>query len=743
MRFRPASVAITRVTVDALSEVEQPRLQSRNRSRTRRALSVVLILLAAVTALVGGFTLYVREKVVDSSAFADSAVKAVNQPTVRKVLVRELTEQVIEPALPDVIAARPLVQSAVKSLLGSGAFAPIIRLAARHGHRLLFDPGGGNAVFDIADAGAVVAGALKNLAPRVGTDIPRQAEAVLMTVRKRGFAAETLRVADTVRLLGLVLPPLALLLITLSILADHNRRAGITRAGIAFGVTAIAMAIALELARRYVVSHAYVPATLTRGEARGAVDELWQVYMNGLLTWALGAAAVGALVTAAAAPVIAPYSGTHALQRLVAARPTSRRAGGVAGALALGAGLFLILAPGLATRIIAVIAGGVLSYVGAGEILRATEPVDGRVWRPRPIRAPGRALLGSATAVAIGVLVFAVFLTGSSSKVQASTIPACNGYPQLCSRRLNEVVFAGTHNSMSAADSPGWLIANQERTIYEQLRDGIRAFKISTHYGVRTRSGRVYTDIAAEGDRLNRVAAKLPLASREALQRFSRSVSGGHLSGTRDIWLCHTMCELGATRMVDFLLAIRRFIQANPDQVIVLFDEDYVEESDLQGAFERSGLFRYLATLQIGQPLPTLGDLVRSRRNVVVLAQKVPSGRYAWNADGFRWIQDTPLGARKPSQFTCKPNRGISINPMLMMNNWADVFPPRPSPNVPLVKRNFILERAAECERERGMLPNLILTDYYDRGDVVGAVAELNGVASEKAAPINPVKGSG
>ena len=125
-------------------------------------------------------------------------------------------------------------------------------------------------------------------------------------------------------------------------------------------------------------------------------------------------------------------------------------------------------------------------------------------------------------------------------------------------------------------------------------------FKISTHYGVDDLVGRVYTDIAGEGQRLNRVAAKLSPIARLALQRFSRSLSGAPRQGTRDIWLCHTLCELGATRMVDFLGVIQRFLELNPDQVIILFDEDYVAERDIQKAFVRAGLFADLATLQPG-----------------------------------------------------------------------------------------------------------------------------------------------
>src|SRR5262249_58174609 len=111
--------------------------------------------------------------------------------------------------------------------------------------------------------------------------------------------------------------------------------------------------------------------------------------------------------------------------------------------------------------------------------------------------------------------------------------------------------------------------------------------KISTHYATETSSGRVVTDIAAEGDNLNRVAKKLDPSARRALQRLSASLNAGSLAGRkRDIWLCHTLCELGATRMLDFLGVIKQFLDRNPDQVLILFDEDYVSEADLQDAFK-------------------------------------------------------------------------------------------------------------------------------------------------------------
>jgi hypothetical protein len=724
---------VTRVADDTRAATSSHRL--------RVAVSIVLAVVASLMALAGGVALYARDEIVDQSAFADRAVDAVHQPVLQRVLAREIAVQLVEPSLADAIAARPVVESAVKLVIGSTPFVPVIHLAAEHGHRLLFERGGGNAVFDVADAGTVVSSALHTLAPGLAREIPRRTDAVLLALRRRSFAAETLRFADHVRLLGIVLPALAIVLLTLSVLAAPNRRTAITRSAVAIGVTGVAFVIAFEVARHYVVSHTYGSNELTNADVRGAVGELWDVYLGDLRTATVAASAVAWLVAATSASLLAPYSPATGLRQLrgLAHRPVYARTRTARGAITLAIGLMVILEPTLALRVLAIACGCLLIYVGVGEVLTATAPAQPRVRPPRPRRARRGVAVGAlGAALAAGVIV-AFALTAGAAKVKASPVLTCNGYAKLCPRRLDEVVFAGTHNSMSAADSPGWLIANQDRTIAQQLQDGIRAFKISTHYGTADSSGRVITDITAEGQRLNRVAAKLTPAARHALQRVSRSLTAGTLDKSkRDIWLCHTLCELGATRMVTYLTTIKRFLDRNPDQVIVLFDEDYVSERDLQSAFKRSGLLRHLATLQRGQPLPTLASLIRSRHNVLVFAQKPPSGKYPWDMDAFSWIQDTPLGARKASQFTCRLYRGRPANPLLMMNDWADIFPPRPTPNLPLVKRAFILTRARQCVAQRGLIPNLILTDYYNRGDVVGAVAELNGVAGQRAAAIVP-----
>jgi hypothetical protein len=708
--------------------------------RARSAASVACAILAAVALVLGGACLYAREELLKSPAFTERTVAALNEAPVRRVIARELVVQVIDKSSPDLLAARPLLNSVVEAVVASPQFRSVIRLAAGQAHRLLFERGE-NVAFSIADASTVVISALRTLAPSVAKQIPKKVDVRLLELRRQSFAVHTLRVAEKVRLLGLVLPFVGLALLALSIALAPKRRVAVTRCAVALMVAGAALFVDLLLARHSLLVKLFGSDELSNTDVRAAAGALWNSYLDDLSGWALGLTALGAIVAAASASVLRPYTAGARLQRMRARvlRPGSTRGHLLRAVAALIGGALLIVEPTLVLDVVVVAGGVLLMYFGTGELL-STVGAAGEDARFSFARS--RAGL-AATAIALAALIGgpAIALAGGghgrSVPQRALSEPlTCNGYAQLCSRRIDQVVFPGTHNAMSAANSPGWFIANQSRGIARQLDDGLRAFKISTHYGIG-HTGDVRTDIAGEGARVNRVSEKLSGQAREALQRFSKSVGFGKAKGKREVWLCHTLCELGATNAVGFFSTISRFLKLNPGQVIVMFDEDYVTESSLEEVFKRAGLYSHLAVLRKGQEMPTLGQLIRSQHNVIVFTQEPVSGRYPWDMyafDGF--IQDTPLGAVKPSQFSCKLYRGQPDSPLLMMNDWADVFPPRRSPNVALTQRSFILKRARQCERERDHMPNLILTDFYDSGDVIGAARQLNGLGEERPAPI-------
>jgi hypothetical protein len=718
---------------------------ARQSRRARSAGSLALAVLAALALVLGGACLYAREELLDTHAFAGRTASALKKAPVRRVVSREIVVQLIDQSSPDLLAARPLVTTVTGSVVATAQFRSAIRLVAEQAHRLLFDRGG-NVVFSVADASTVVISALRTLAPNVAAKIPNDIDAKLLDLRRQSFAVRTLRAAEEIRLLGIVLPLLALALLALAVAIAPRRRQAVTRCAVALAVAGAAVFFDLLLLRHATLANLYGSEELTNADVRGAAGALWDSYLGDLSRWALGLTVLATILAAASASVLRPYTADTGLARLRARLWPPRSQGGrvLRGGLALLLGLALVGDPTLSIDIVGVLGGVLLVYFGSGELLSAAGLApEHELPTLRRLRG-GLAAIAVSLGVLIGGAAIALGLGLGGSSISrppaAQALSTCNGYAQLCSRRLDQVVLAGTHNAMSAADSPGWFIANQRHAIARQLDDGLRTFKISTHYG-EGKPGNVRTDIQAEGARANRVSEKLSTQARAALQRFSGSVGFGPRKGKREVWLCHTLCELGATNAVAFFSTIRRFLQLNPGNVIVMFDEDYVPESALEAVFKKSGLLSHLAVLRQGQELPTLGELVRSQHNVLVFTQELVSGRYPWDMYAFGgFIQDTPLGAVKPEQFTCNLYRGRPSSPLLMMNDWADVFPPRRSPNVPLVKRNFIVQRARQCERERHKLPNLILTDFYDSGDVVGAARVLNGLGEAKPARIAPLQ---
>ena len=450
--------------------------QQRLRSpRSRGVLSVVLAVLAAAAIVFGGACLYVREELLNANAFSDRTVAALAHEDVRRVVAREIVVHVIDAGPSDLLAARPLINSLVESVIATPQFRSVVAEVARHAHRLLFDRGG-NVVFDIADAGTVVLSALRTLAPNVAGKVPRNVDLKLLDLRRRSFAVRALRLADKIRLLGILLPLLGLALLALAIAVAQRRRAAVTRCALVLSIAAAGAFADLLLVRHSLLVNLFGSDLLSNTEVREAAGALWHSYVGDLVRWAAGIVLAALIVAAASADVLPLYSARAGLEWVrarVGAR-SERRARALFGALALALGALLLVDPTAGLKLVAVVAGALLFYFGSAEVLAALgAPPE------RPHRSLSR--LGSrllAAAAGLGVLIGAPAIAladggntdGASRGPATGTTQTCNGYAQLCGRRVDEVAFAGTHNAMSAAESPGWFIAFSERSEFLTIR---------------------------------------------------------------------------------------------------------------------------------------------------------------------------------------------------------------------------------------------------------------------------------
>jgi hypothetical protein len=695
--------------------------------------SIALTALAAVLVLVGGIALYARQEIVDEGTFAQRATDTLEKDAVRHAVSRQVAASFTDVGPPQLVSGRPVLESVIEALISTGPFQRVFEEAARQANRLLFTREK-TAVVELEDAAKVVRSGLESANPKLAEKLPGNVAPELAKIEDRDFAAGTIQAADDIRVLGIAFPLLALVAYGGAIAVAPDRRAAVTRAGVSVGIAGVVLLIALAVIRALVVDGIAGGGVLEEDEARDAAGTVWDGFLGDLRGWSIAIGATGLIVAAASASLLRPVEVTARAERLgrvltLTPTTTAGRLARAVGALALG--VLVVLHPTLAIQIVAVAAGALLLFFGTSEVLSVIQPPERRGAPER--RAPGRrrvgiAVGGLAAVVTAGVILIVAIGGGEEAQgpIDPDEISSCNGSPKLCDRRLNEVTLPGTHNSMSAADDPGWLFTNQRHDIARQLDDGIRVLLIDPHYAVPD-GNKVRTDLVREGTSRNRVAKQIGTEGLAAAEELVGALGRGSLEGEREPYLCHSVCELGATSMVSALEDVRAFLVENRFEVVVIFIEPSIDPEDIAAAFRDAGLLPYLATLGRYEPLPTLRDLIASNRRLVVFTER-EGGEPPWYHEGFSFTQDTLVGAELGE---CEARNGNAASPLMMVNHWVEGFPPPVEPNEQATTLENLLKRARVCRRELGRVPNLYPVDFYDSSDIVEATRRLNGLGGE------------
>jgi hypothetical protein len=697
------------------------------------ALVVVTGVLLVLTALAG----YTRLALVDSEGFANRATATLDDPSVRDLIAERVTDRLVLSNRSELLTARPLIISAVSGIVGGGAFGGLFHKAALDVHRAVFGRDQNTITLTLVDVGTVAAEALEEVRPQLAAQIEETGRIDVISERVSGVTGDLARLAHEVRVATWLLLGLLVAAAAGALAASGDRRRTVFQLGLA----AIAAGVLVIVA--YLVGRVAVLASFADPQERAAASAVWKGFLGDLRSLGLLLAAAGAIAAAAARSLIDPElleRPVERLQRLLAKepRPVALRLLRAVGLIALGA--LVVLEPSTAVQVVAVLAGIFIVHEGVQAILRLVyRPPRRRAEEPEPEERPepGRArkLAVGGVAVAAVALIATVFVaSGGVEEPRAAAVATCNGSRALCDRPFDEVVLPATHNSMSAP-LPGWFAAEQERSIAGQLEDGIRGLLLDTHYGDRLDNGRVRTDYKTLGSLQESIGQDgVSERSAQAALRL-RGRLGFRGEGERGMYLCHTFCELGATRLEEVLRDLKRFLVTHPGEIVVMVNQDYVTPEDFVGAVEEAGLDRLTFTPPEGDEWPTLREMIDADTRLMILAEN-RAGAAPWYQLAYeRLVEETPFHFGSARLLTdpaavpasCAPNRGPEEAPLFLINHWVSTDP---APQVRDAARvnafEPLLRRARECRRIRGHLPNLLAVNFYKEGDVFGVVDALN-----------------
>ena len=282
------------------------------------------------------------------------------------------------------------------------------------------------------------------------------------------------------------------------------------------------------------------------------------------------------------------------------------------------------------------------------------------------------------------ILAVAALILSQSSHAKLDP-PLCNGGAQLCSRRYDQVVYPTTHNSFAHSRFiyPYYFV-NQQRSIPNQLRDGIRGFMIDVH----------------------------------PYDGFNPRKRG-------EVYVCHQTCKLGGQPLGEVLKYFSDFLGSHPTEVITLIFESYVKPEQIAPIFDQVGLLPFTHVQDPQQPWPTLGEMIERGHRLVVFSD-YSSGQPDWYMDVWAHATETRFAVVRGKDLTCDFNRGDPSNPLFIFNHFLARGYLRVWGAKKIGSYDIMMSRVRQCEQEKGKIPNFLTVDFYEHSDVVKVARDLN-----------------
>lgn len=266
------------------------------------------------------------------------------------------------------------------------------------------------------------------------------------------------------------------------------------------------------------------------------------------------------------------------------------------------------------------------------------------------------------------------------------------------SKRFDQISFLAAHNAYANEDD-GWRYAQQKLSLQQQLQMGVRGFLLDIYY----RKGKI---ILCHG-------------------------------GYRGFF---ALLKAGSFRKLNSAFAIiQRFIEENPDEIITIFLENYVNNTILKHEIESNVTFcSLLLTHKDWNPKeygcwPTLGWMQQKNKRIIIFNEDKSRSRPINNNDPFFSIWDHIVESRYGTtniDKVCSQRRGSkkgqnNHRSLTLLNYFGSItFRSRCSRRNSYKRLRPLVMAVSNIRPFK--TPNWIALDYVDRGDPLRLVNELN-----------------
>lgn len=279
----------------------------------------------------------------------------------------------------------------------------------------------------------------------------------------------------------------------------------------------------------------------------------------------------------------------------------------------------------------------------------------------------------------------------------------CNGDVDFCDRKYSNVSLIGAHDSAFVGPTSD-LRVNQEVNVTAQLNAGIRFLQAQVHFW------------------------------------------------NNELSMCHTSCvELYAGTLHDYLTSIKTWVDANPNDIVslLLVNGDNNNVTQFADVFRAVDLDRTAFvpattpnTLPIGD-WPTYEELILDGFQIVVyLDSGADEAAVPYLLTEFNYFFETPYDTTDPNFAECTLDRPANSSPdgkMYIVNHFLDIAVGNTGILIPAHNADFTTNAATGngsigaqadlCTSIYGRVPNVVLVDMFDRGDVFTAQKNLNKVS--------------